>query len=837
MISIGVIAKGQQKYYLNLAREDYYLAGGEPPGQWWGRGAARFGLDGKVKAEDLTALFSGKLRDGTQLVQNADSKERRPGFDLTFSAPKSVSVLWAVAPEEMRKQIAAAHRDAVHAALDYIQDEAAYTRSGKGGTRVHRADIAVAMFEHGTSRALDPQLHTHALLINVGVGKDGEPRALVHPAVYGHAMTAGALYRAELAHQLERRLQLVIEREGIAFKVAGVSEALCKEMSKRRAQIEAELGEAGLETARAAQRANLKTRETKTDVPSRQSLHAEWCEAGRRFGFSTEQAAAIRQMSGPDRAPAEVFNEIFSRGVERLTDSQAHFTGQELLRAVAVESPGQGLGAADIRKRVRAAIENSPQLMPLTDDPVQRRKLTTPEIWNQEEKLLSLADTLNTQTTLTASVRSIMRAIDRHDASPEHARAVQHLTSGIGGNLRIMEGFAGTGKSSVFRVTAEIWKKAGYEPVGITISGKAATELHTNSGMPTLTFAMLQKLMENDATGFLKHEARTIWRSLSGQVTFTYSPLKLKAKNVIVVDEASMLTTEQMTWLLNKATKAGASVILAGDRSQLQAIGQGGAFSALADRFGKTELQDILRQKDPAYRQAVIDLAEGNAHKALDYFDKAGMLHFERTRDLASRTLVQDWKKNELHRDLDESLIFTGTKQEAKHINMLCQDARRDAGQLGRVASIRHNSERFYINDRVMFTAPARKLGVVNGQMGVVEGINPFTHSIIVRLGHDWSVTVPLFKYRGVALGYAVTTHKGQGSTVERAYVLAGGTMQHKEIAYVQASRARERTDLYFTGVDDVVEREEIVRQMKRSREKTLAHSIRANEQEQSYEF
>lgn len=133
MLSIGAMAKGQGGYYLDLAREDYYLEGGEPPGKWWGTGADEISLHDAVQKPDLQSLLKGFAPEGSPLIQNAGEQDHQPGWDLTFSPPKSVSVLWSQADEATRRTIQEAHHAAVTEALRYIEEEASFSRRGKAG--------------------------------------------------------------------------------------------------------------------------------------------------------------------------------------------------------------------------------------------------------------------------------------------------------------------------------------------------------------------------------------------------------------------------------------------------------------------------------------------------------------------------------------------------------------------------------------------------------------------------------------------------------------------------------------------------------------------------------
>ena len=280
---------GSGNYYLGLAREDYYQDRAEPPGQWFGTGAALLNLPGIVQRTQLHSLLEGFTPDGKRaLVQNAGRPNRQSGWDLTFSAPKSVSVLWALSPENIRKEIELAHQDAVVAALSHIEKTAGITRRGQGGATKEPAALMFATFQHSTSRDQDPQLHTHAILINLGLRQDGTTGSLQSLNVFREKMAAGAVYQSEFASALEQRLHLSIEPETVGFHIRGVPKELCREFSKRRQTIERVLKERGNDNAVAAKVAALDTRKTKKQV-SRDELISRWRKVGESFGWDTRQ--------------------------------------------------------------------------------------------------------------------------------------------------------------------------------------------------------------------------------------------------------------------------------------------------------------------------------------------------------------------------------------------------------------------------------------------------------------------------------------------------------------------------------------------------------------------
>jgi conjugative relaxase-like TrwC/TraI family protein len=212
MLSIGKLGSGQERYYTEKVAEgaeDYYSGQGEAEGYWIGTAAADLGLDGKVDPEALTAMLIGRHPASGEPLGLRHVAGRGPvsGFDLTFSAPKSVSLTWGLGGDGAGAEVMAAHRASVTAALDYMERAACWTRRGHGGHQfVHGDGFLAAAYVHRSSRAGDPQLHSHVLVANATRGPDGRWTRLYHPAIYDHAKTAGYIYEAALRDELTRRL-------------------------------------------------------------------------------------------------------------------------------------------------------------------------------------------------------------------------------------------------------------------------------------------------------------------------------------------------------------------------------------------------------------------------------------------------------------------------------------------------------------------------------------------------------------------------------------------------------------------------------------------------------
>lgn len=322
MLSISSPMKGvgHASYYLDLAQEDYYTSWGNEAGRWFGRGAEALGLTGKVDSVPYKHLLYGHSPDGkTNLVQNAGDPDRQCAWDLTFSAPKPASLLWALGSERVRAEVEAAHRSAVQKALSYVEKEAGFTRRGKAGVRKEQAALVFATFFHFTSRALDPQVHTHCVLINVSVRADKTTGALRSLDVFRVKMTAGALYRVVLAHELKERLSVNILEDKVGFQVEGIPKNLCKAFSTRRAQVERVLLEKGLEGGRAAKGAAKATRPEKVEV-SREKLLADWNEKAKALGWNEENAKAVFKRRVHQASSKDEVIKAFSKELSNVPD-------------------------------------------------------------------------------------------------------------------------------------------------------------------------------------------------------------------------------------------------------------------------------------------------------------------------------------------------------------------------------------------------------------------------------------------------------------------------------------------------------------------------------------
>ena len=390
--------------------------------------------------------------------------------------------------------------------------------------------------------------------------------------------------------------------------------------------------------------------------------------------------------------------------------------------------------------------------------------------------------------------------------SGEQADALAHVTDGP--DLGVVVGHAGTGKSAMLGVAREAWEAAGYEVRGVALSGIAAENLESGSGIASRTIASMEH-------GW--HQGRDL----------------LTSRDVLVIDEAGMVGTLQLERVLSHAADAGAKVVLVGDPQQLQAIEAGAAFRSIHERHGGAEIGEVRRQREDWQREATRDLANGKSGTALEAYRSHGMVHEAQTREQARADLINRWDRDRQASPDKSRIILTHTNDEVRALNEAARERMREAGNLGdEVGVATERGERsFASGDRVMFLQNERGLGVKNGTLGIIEQVSG--QSMAVQTDDGRSIQFDLKDYNKIDHGYAATIYKAQGMTVDRAHVLATpGLDAHG--SYVALSRHRDGMELHY-GRDDFAGQDRLLRTLSRERAKDMASDYERADPVQSY--
>lgn len=611
----ALTSAGQAASYYEA--DDYYAEGGFAPSEWFGEAAASLGLSGEVDRVEFAELLEGRVA-GQQLGTTRDGKvEHRPGWDITFSAPKSVSIMAEVAGD---KRLIAAHAAAVKAALGHVEQHMAATRVRDGGDvrREETGNLAIATFRHATSRAHDPQLHTHAVILNATQDKDGNWRSLEPRAFYQLQKEIGAIYRQELAHGVAKLGYQIEAGKDAMFEIAGVPEKVIDALSQRTAAIDARLAERGTsrEKASAAEKqvAALDTREAKSHTDHK-SLRVEWRATAKAKGFGeAEQARVIaeakeRVKAGEMSATPEI---LAARAVAwaaaKLSERQAVFPASTIAREAGDYAFGR-LSHSAISAAIAEAGERG-ALVPrafLDRRGAEFAGFTTPEAIATEQAMLRLEAAGRGLATPLASPLAAARAVER--AARQSARAgfawtddQKRATSALltsRDRVAAVQGYAGTAKTTTVLATyAREAAKSGLTVTALAPTASAATVLGEALGLRGDTVA--RHLVSPEAKRLGKG---AVW----------------------IVDEASMLSARDMAALMASADKAGARLVLVGDVRQLGSVGAGAAFAQLQQTgMATAKLANVVRQTNAETREAVMASIEGHAGKALAALERGG---------------------------------------------------------------------------------------------------------------------------------------------------------------------------------------------------------------------
>ncbi len=564
------------------------------PSSWHGTGAAALGLTGPVERDDLMRVLEGRLPDGTDLTTRGNRQhDRRLGVDLTFSAPKSVS-LQALAGGDER--ILIAHDHAVQKALDLVEREVLTARHGQGGAaREYTGSLVSATYRHEDSRPVnghvDPQLHTHCILANATRRADGTWSAMdLQFGEHGVLMhLADAHYKNTLALEL-RKLGYDLRRTPDGFELAHVTDAQIARFSQRKEQIDAALESRGLtrETSDATDRmlANLATREDKSQH-DKSGQRWVWRQEAREAGIRLDRPA------GGNAVPAHDLS------VEAVKSATRHLAERETVfsrDALRLESLQAGMGDTDLSGVDRAIEAKAGGLLDAGDN-----TYTTRDALHREQDLLSRARAGAGKVEALMTAEAAALHIGQREAAQgfrysDGQRQALKLGLTSTDSVISMVGAAGAGKTTAMRGLVDAAHGQGFEVIGIAPSARSRDELESAGAEVNRTVA-----------AFLACE-------------HAYDDHRL-----VMLDEAGMVSAKDMDALFAKLEREGGRLVLIGDPRQLKAVEAGQPFAQLIETGAMTHarIDQIQRQVDPELREIAQRFARGDAagatEKARDY--------------------------------------------------------------------------------------------------------------------------------------------------------------------------------------------------------------------------
>jgi conjugative relaxase-like TrwC/TraI family protein len=761
---------------------DYYGSRGETPLRWGGAGAARLGLHGEVTAHAYRSAFGpGGFRDpvtGQQLART-----RRPGFEVVVSAHKSLSLLGVLGRADDMHAILDAETAGTMAYLDAW----AQTRGGRRGRAAvvtPTSGLVYAVTRHGTTRTGDPHVHDHVLIANVCEMHDtgGGYKALYSeplPDLVEPAAMVGRLHSAAKAIELGYAIELDQGRSGRArdWRIVGIPVEVCEIFSKRSDQIAEYLEEMGYSSYRARNVAARRNRPVKRGTGT-DELMPRWISELEAHGWSVERLVASLEDA-----------RRHCRGLARpLTDTEIH-----QLTADVLDPEGEFLARWKVFDRPRLVAEIAPLLyghhpaeLDRVVDRVLASELAVPLIgiagpYDQPYTATTVlttehtvADTLERLTrrrtpvvapNLVEQVTAAKQSELGRPLSGGQRRAVERIC-GSGRAVDVVVGVAGSGKTTALDVAGRALQAAGHQVLGTATSGQAARTLGHQARVPFRTMRSL------------------LWRLDHRQVT-------LDRRSVVVLDEASLTADIELARLLLYVERAGSKLVIVGDPRQLAPVGPGGALQALLDRHPDivTVLNQNLRQRDPAERVALHHLRAGSVQAAVGFYATNGRIRIAPTRTKTLAAMVDAWATDTATGH--DTLMLAWRRSSIADLNRLARVRAEQLGWLNGPDLEGPDGRGFGVGDLVVTLAPNYEGELVTSQRGRVVAIDQRARTLTMATDDGRRVTL-----RGEALdaehldhGYALTVHREEGDTADRAHYLAEGG--GRELAYVAMSRAR----------------------------------------------
>lgn len=810
MVGVTKIQRGNANYWLQAVAqggEDYYTKPGEAPGEWLGDIADELGLSGQVNAAGYGAILEGRdpatgavllERPETSFRKRADGTQQKIepvlGYDVRFSAPKSVSLLYALGSERTKERIVAVMNEAVGQGIGHLENEACKVQRGKGGVRIEPGAGFVGMgFRHRMSRAGDPALHVHVLISNLTRAvSDGKWLSLASPEgrspIYAHAKSAGVIFQAALRAGFLREfgLEFGAVRNGYA-DLKGFSRELIEAFSTRSREIRDWMKEHGASSPAAAETAAYQTRNAKDYGVDADLRVPEWEAQAEPFGLSRQSAEQMVAEASP-REPRGIDGADHRAAVDQLQAESPHFDGREALWAIADQLPEgadrsvltsaqNGLLKGELVVRIHKSL-----------GPLDPHAYSTPLIVRTERKFIQAAQG-GTAAGVGVVDRAVLnRVLARHEyLGPDQREMVVRLTTG-GERVIAVAARPGTGKTTALEATAQAWKEAGYSVIGCATARGAKLELNKAGVKPSFSIASLRLQVKS---------LRTRGRRLPDGV-------------VIVADEANVTDSFDLKWLLDLAVEAGGKLVLIGDPRQIGAIGPGGLFAHVARIIEPVRLTVIRRQRDEMDQRIVSLVHEARGSESLDLLRTRGKLIIGDSIIEVLNGLTLDWYRD--YATGADAVMIARRNRDVDFLNDRAREILREQGKLGRL-QIQVGDRTFARGDRVLTRINTRE--VDNRERWDVISVNPLTRSLklrcvggderVVKLGRDYLQRTTPNQEPALQHAYAITKFGAEAKTFDRAYPLLDhiGDLNEELVAI---SRGREVANVYVVASSELLD-------------------------------
>lgn len=798
MLSVSTVTPAMGGNYYTKAEENYYTRDQTVNDCWRGSLCEEAGL---APGEQVQA-------GAFQLMLNNSGSSKCAAYDLTFSAPKSVSIMYETGTAAQHADMMAAHQAAVKATLEEIERREIGARITSLGITEHvnTGKMVCACFEHNISREADPHMHTHCVIMN-RTEYQGKDYAVDGKSLYHIQKVYGMEYRARLALELQERgyaVELTDVEKGF-FEISGFRPETIQHFSTRRQQIEEAMQEAGESGAKAAQEAALYTRKAKEHV-NIEELRQQWRQEREALQELPEKRPEIK----PPLASARLLAYREARTAMELREFA--WTKEEMVNMVM--SYGVTLGMT--RAEAENLIDYDRQLLSahLKGKDLGKVYLTTQANIDREQKIFAGIERgkgcgIGIQHDKAA--RTLQEVCQENDwqLHPQQQRMVFHVAESKDSILGV-EGLAGVGKSFSLNACREVLERNGFEVRGMSASGQAAQELAADAHLTgfaedgTVRCGTIHRMLneaEKQAGNAIKGEdysRKTSW-NLDGL------PKSIKP-TVWFMDEASLTDNNTLSYVVEMVERRGDKLVMVGDPSQLQPVGTGAAFTeAIREgRLSSVKLDNIQRQKDERLLSAVKEAVLGKVDSSLDLISKD-------TREIKTvkarlKAIVKDYLLLSPD-EQQQTVVLSAKNADRAALNRqiragLVKNGQLEKGQVFQVEAEKGKpvvAREFAAGDKIVFLQNDLKLGVMNGTKGIVRGIEG--ERFTVDCGEEKLVQFDLGQYRWIEHGYCLTTFKSQGMTVKRALINMSSKdrlLNSRNAYYVDLSRAKLESRLYI---------------------------------------